>query len=117
MMAVVTMLMTLAMVHPSTLATYSGCINSCCQQCATPDHCDACYRVNTNPSMCPCVGEEDIFVSANQQRIVESRSSFERLVIAEEPEEQKLTLTQPEKERAPSLLRIPSSLKSGSKAN
>ena len=36
----------------------ASCTNSCCQSCTltTPTTCDTCYRLNTNPSMCPCVG-------------------------------------------------------------
>eukprot|EP00090_Calanus_glacialis_P042928 TRINITY_DN76051_c0_g1_i1.p1 TRINITY_DN76051_c0_g1~~TRINITY_DN76051_c0_g1_i1.p1 ORF type:complete len:150 (+),score=40.28 TRINITY_DN76051_c0_g1_i1:43-492(+) len=37
----------------------TSCTNSCCISC-TPDTCPTCYRLNSNPVMCPCVeGEED----------------------------------------------------------
>ena len=37
----------------------TSCTNSCCMSC-TPDTCPTCYRLNSNPVMCPCVeGQED----------------------------------------------------------
>lgn len=33
-----------------------ACVNSCCQSCA-PDQCQACYKLNNNPVMCPCLEE------------------------------------------------------------
>lgn len=47
------------MVTVTTLVEGQRCVNSCCQKCASPDHCRACYALNTNPVMCPCVGDED----------------------------------------------------------
>ena len=42
----------LTLVSPPT----DGCVNSCCQTCL-PEQCEACYKLNRNPVMCPCVGE------------------------------------------------------------
>ena len=36
----------------------TGCTNSCCMSC-TPDTCPTCYRLNSNPGMCPCVEEQE----------------------------------------------------------
>ena len=47
------------MVTVSQLVEGQRCVNSCCQRCSRPDHCIACYALNTNPVMCPCVGGEE----------------------------------------------------------
>ena len=36
-----------------------GCTNSCCMNC-TEETCPVCYRLNTNPVMCPCVDSEAV---------------------------------------------------------
>ena len=72
-------LLTMMMMVNTVMSSYSGCVNSCCQACSSPDHCDACYTVNTNPQMCPCVGDEKIFVDS-------SKRNFERLISSAEYE-------------------------------
>ena len=47
------------MVTVTILVQGQRCVNSCCQKCSTPDQCRACYVLNTNPVMCPCVGDEE----------------------------------------------------------
>ena len=46
------------------------CVNSCCQSCL-PDQCEVCYKLNSNPVMCPCVGEivTDSQYSVNQSHV------------------------------------------------
>ena len=42
-----------------------GCVNSCCQSCV-PEQCSACYKLNTNPVMCPCLGDLQTEQPANK---------------------------------------------------
>ena len=42
-----------------------GCVNSCCQSCV-PEQCSACYKLNTNPVMCPCLGDLQTDQPANK---------------------------------------------------
>ena len=77
------LLLTMILLSLSSTSVKSGrtrCTNSCCMTCS-PATCNVCYRLNNNPTMCPCIEENQPLLSENTIDNL-SNSRFERIKLA-----------------------------------